>query len=100
MLVVDRDIYGLKESQFTVTDAEEHDDGSLNGVTIHPWDRDAYHGGRDRGVYINTGFFRDHEGRPFNSDNDAETEYAWNFIADREEFVTGLLAVFPELKRA
>lgn len=76
------------EFQVTVTDSKPDGEGWTPGyVRIHPWVRN------DPSVYIET----------LVGGQDVEKD-DWdgiaNVIVDREEFVTALLEVFPELARA
>lgn len=75
MFLIEKGI-GLRgrEAQFTQPGLDE------DFVVVHPWDRNG-----DRSVYVEV--------------RDSENEFH-NVIVDREEFVRGLLAVFPELARA
>lgn len=91
MLIIERGIapHLPDESQFTWHSYDPSDEkpeyDPVETVRIHPWDR----GGGQKFVYILL-----QQGA-----EQAEGNY-WNAIADREEFVAGLLAVFPELQRA
>lgn len=78
------------ESEFEVSDFPEHLSSERDPSTfvrIHPWARDNERYGLDTSVYIVVG----HKPEDMDSYHCA--------IVDRDEFVTGLLAVFPELKR-
>lgn len=91
MLIIERGIapHLLDESQFTWHSYDPSDEkpeyDPVETVRIHPWDR----GEDQKFVYILL-----QQGAEQTEDN-----YR-NAIADREEFVAGLLAVFPELQRA
>lgn len=94
-LEIEHGVTHLKdESQFTlyewepelaVTNPKEYDDPAY--VMIHPWHRKYGDGSDDRSVAIVSG------------NQDFDSNYGI-VIVDRDKFVEGLLAVFPELKRA
>lgn len=77
-------VTGFQETRFTLTDSDESGLGDGRQVHIHPWDRDE---GFGRGVYVHV----------TNFPPDGISGY--NIIVDRDKFVEGLLAVFPELTK-
>lgn len=87
MLTVRHGLHTLQESEFEIQDADWAED-LITHVKVHPWHR--YKGTKDesRQVYVEVGFQERDEGDHY------------NVIVDREEFVTGLLETFPELRRA
>lgn len=76
------------ESEFTVYewDIEPGEDEAIEYVRIHPWVRQYEHGEINRRVSVVSGI--------------EDTGNYGHVIVDRDKFVEGLLAVFPELKRA
>ena len=91
MLIIERGLgdHLPDESQFTWHSYDPSDEkpeyDPVETVRIHPWDR----GEGQKFVYILL-----QQGAEQTEDN------YFNAIVDREEFVAGLLAVFPELQRA
>jgi hypothetical protein len=87
--VEEMNINGIVERQVIAVDIDDFTTGELKledrrTVYIHPWDR-KWNGSekRDRSVYVQISGGEAYE----------------NAIIDRDEFVEGLLAVFPELTR-
>ena len=101
MIHVDDNKHGLGESSVFIADDHLGEEGDRNGVVIHPWDRTSdWDKSRWREVFVSVGYFTDDKGeKEFQRSGDPQ-QFSWAFIADREEFIEGLLAVFPELKRA
>ena len=105
MLDVQDRVFGVRlpdESQFVQTEGydQEGESGSYGvyRIVVHPWVRDYsnFQPGRvDREVFIAVGNLTP-DGQ---QDIDAEDGSYANIIVDRDEFVEGLLAVFPELTR-
>lgn len=105
MLDVQHRVFGVMapdESQFVQT--ENYDEEGESGpdfayrIVVHPWERDYNNlqpGRVDREVFIAVGSLTP-DGQQDIDDGDGS--YA-NIIVDRDEFVEGLLAVFPELTR-
>lgn len=89
MLIIRHGVYNFVqpegESEFEIRDADWEEENLVTTVKVHPWIR---HGGEDRQVYLEVGF------------QEPAGEGYHNIIVDREEFVTGLIEVFPELRRA
>lgn len=81
-------------------DGDHGDDGTTQRLTIHPWsrNRDDFRMADDNSVYLSIGWY--HENGDQMVDENGEGQYFANTIVDREEFISGLLEVFPELKRA
>lgn len=94
MLIIERGLGGHlpDESRFTWHSYDPSDErpeyDPVDTVTVHPWHRYKGEEVESREVFISVQC-----GAEKTVDN-------WmNAIADRDEFVTGLLAVFPELQR-
>lgn len=91
MLVI-RHGFPKGESGFEVRDPGEE---GHRAVRVHPWIRYAGTNDEDRSVFVSVGNYN-----PDGSeDRIADEEPVWNIIVDRDEFVNGLLEVFPELTR-
>lgn len=73
-------------------DYDAADDGSQNGIIIHPMG-DRY-GRGDEGVYLSVGWFHKEDHVVVDGEQDV---MAWNVILPRDEVVKGLLTAFPEL---
>ncbi|QDK01476.1 hypothetical protein SEA_LEEROYJENKINS_80 [Microbacterium phage LeeroyJenkins] len=87
MLIVNEGLVN-GEVDFELHDSDPDD---YRIVNIHPWNR-----GSDHSVFVSVGTYENAErGNPEGVENND-----WNIIVNREDFVEGLLAVFPELKRA
>ena len=99
MLIITHGPHGLVgESAFEVRDeVEETDDGRgyYSSVIVHPWHRYMRTEYESHQVFVSVGNYNA-DGTEYEED---EGEPVWSHIADREEFVQGLLAVFPELTR-
>lgn len=94
MLIIERGLGDRlpDESQFTWHSYDPSDEkpeyDPVSTVRVHPWHRSNGHNYESREVFISVQCGAE------------ETVDNWmNAIADRDEFVTGLLAVFPELQR-
>lgn len=85
------------EKEFLILDDEPDENGFVNGVKVHPWDRPRSFCPNDRSVYVSTGWFGK-DGEIY--EDDEGTQSYQNVIVNREDFVEAILAVFPELKRA
>lgn len=83
------------ETEVSFTDEEAAEDGSEEVLRIHPWHRTYGNGDKDSSVFVSLGWFNPDGTEP----DDLENPH-WNIILNREDFVEGILAVFPELKRA
>lgn len=79
------------------------DDTDFNSerLVIHPWVRDhsAIGHGVQRQVYLALGKLSE-EGYGIADENGDDSDGYYNLILNREDFIEGILAVFPELKRA
>lgn len=84
------------ESDFEIRDENADDDGYLS-LRVHPWARYRGPDRTDREVFVSVGNYNA-DGSEWTDPNGGEP--VWNIIVDREDFVTGILATFPELKRA
>ena len=84
---------GQKESEFEVRD---YDEGGYQAVRVHPWRRKYRDGEIDESVFVSVGNYLPNG----EEDRLADEESVWNIIVSKTEFVEGLLAVVPELKRA
>lgn len=87
-----RGVYGSNESQVVIGDGDK--DGRR--IVIHPW-RKGVSDRNSSSVFVAAGTLTK---KGFEKQNkDGEEDYT-NAIFDRDDFVEGLLAVFPELTRA
>lgn len=94
MLVVKHGV--LKdESEFHIRDYDGLENG-YQAVTVHPWHRYKGTDYEHHAVFVSVGNYNSDGQEDYTGDG----EPAWNIIVDREEFITGLLETFPELKRA
>lgn len=93
MLIITHGIHNLQESEFEVRDYEG---GQYTAVRVHPWHRHKDTAHEDRSVFVSVGHYTPDGSEAYED----ECEPVWNIIVDRDEFVTGLLETFPELKRA
>lgn len=82
------------ELAFVTDDLDEYPE-TAQRIVVHPWDRIQRDGRRDREVFLAVGNLTE-DGQ----DNiDLEDRVYANIIVNREAFVEGLLAVFPELTK-
>lgn len=85
------------ESEFEIRQGNDSDDGGYLSLRVHPWAR--YHGPErtDRKVFISVGHYNA-DGSEWADPSGGEP--VWSTIVDREDFVEGILATFPELNLA
>lgn len=87
------------ETQMILRSADEY-----QRIVIHPWDRPSWAGTRDRSVAVTLGLL-DKNGhvktitKKRKKNGWTEENAATIDIFDRDQFIEGILAVFPELQR-
>lgn len=85
------------EVSVVISDGAEGLKDPTSRIVIHPWSKgDPPYGRNSSSVCVTLGYLRK-DGSP--KKDDVENPYEIG-IFDREDFVEGLLAVFPELRRA
>lgn len=87
---------GPEETYFEAREVADPKNGSYRAVIVHPWHR--YKGSVDESfeVFVSVGHYNEDGTEQY---VEGQCEPVWNIIVDREEFVEGLLASFPELTR-
>ena len=85
------------ESDFEIREENGLDNGGYLSLRVHPWERYRSPERNDREVFVSVGYYNA-DGSQWVDPSGGEP--VWNTIVDREDFVTGILATFPELKRA
>lgn len=81
-----------EEISFSLIDDSDPDEPG-HGVSVHPWDRPENMHPREVAIVVgNIIGFRD--------DSEDHSDEFQITIVDRDQFVIGLLEVFPELRRA
>lgn len=99
-VTVTKNVYGLTgESEFEIV-ADQDDGGNIQKIRIHPWERKRRYdnsGTPDREVFLSIGWYDNNDEVIEEEDG---SEIMENIIVDRDDFIEGILAVFPELRRA
>ena len=85
------------EYDFEIREENDSDDGGYLSLRVHPWARYRGPERTDREVFVSVGHYNA-DGSEWVDPSGGEP--VWNIIVNREDFVTGILATFPELKRA
>lgn len=95
-----RNLESLDEQEVSFDTDFADEDGTTQRLTIHPWsrNRDEFRMADDNSVYLSIGWY--HENGNQMVDENGEGQYFANTIVDRDQFISGLLEVCPELKRA
>lgn len=83
------------EVSVVISDGTEGLEDPTSRIVIHPWAKGRWAYSRNRRVSVTLGYLRK-DGSP--KKDEADNPYEIGSF-DREEFVEGLLAVFPELRR-
>lgn len=94
MLIIDR---MNKEPQFEVRTGQYSPGYGFQAVKVHPWHRYKDTDFEDSKVFLSVGHYKANGEENY---IEGEGEPVWNILVDREEFVEGLLRVFPELARS
>lgn len=82
------------ETEFTIVGDVDEETSTEQLLRVHPWSRYRGTASEDNSVFISVGWFNTDGSEPDGLENPV-----WNTIVDRGDFVTGILAAFPELTR-